>query len=115
MKHAAFFLFVASFLILAVSAQAQPIRVMLLDGEQAGAYHNWQETSPYLLKMLNEAGVFQVDRVTAPPRDGDWSNFKPDWTKYQAIVMNYDAPDGRWPTELMGSFEQFVRNGGGLV
>jgi uncharacterized protein len=113
MKQAAFFLLLGSFLVAA--AQAQPIRVMLLDGEQAGAYHNWQETSPYLLKMLNEAGVFQVERVTAPPKEGDWSNFKPDWSKYQAIVMNYDAPDGRWPTELMGSFERFVNNGGGLV
>ncbi len=116
MRHAAFFLLTASLLISGVCAQAaSPIRVMLLDGEQGGPYHAWQETSPYLLKMLNEAGVFQVDRVTAPPRDGDWSNFKPDWSKYQAIVMNYDAPDGRWPTELMGSFEEYVRNGGGMV
>jgi hypothetical protein len=33
----------------AITATAAPtIRVMLLDGEQAGAYHAWQETTPYL-------------------------------------------------------------------
>ena len=40
-------------------AAAPPIRVMILDGEQAGAYHAWQETTPYLKKMLLDAGMFQ--------------------------------------------------------
>ena len=101
---------------LAVPAPAAaPIRVMLLDGEQAGAYHNWQETSPYLMKMLADAGIFQVDRVTAPPAGGDFSNFKPDWSKYQVVVSNYDAPDARWSAELKASFEDYMKNGGGLV
>jgi type 1 glutamine amidotransferase len=29
--------------------------------------------------------------------------------------MNYDAPDERWPASLKTSFEEYVRNGGGLV
>jgi type 1 glutamine amidotransferase len=96
-------------------AAAPPIRVMLLDGEQAGAYHAWRETTPYLKRMLDDAGIFQVDVVTAPPRDGDFSSFKPDWGKYQVVVSNYDAPDERWPDSLKAGFEQFVRNGGGFV
>ena len=94
---------------------AAPIRVMLLDGEQGGPYHAWQETTPYLKKMLGDAGVFQVDVVTAPPRDGDFSAFKPEWGKYQVVVANYDVPDERWSDGLKASFEQYVRNGGGLV
>ena len=94
---------------------APPIRVMLLDGEQGGPYHAWQETTPYLKRMLNDAGIFQVDVVTAPPRDGDLSTFKPDWNKYQVVVGNYDAPDERWPDSLKASFEQYIRNGGGFV
>src|SRR5665647_525248 len=83
MKKAIDAILVLAFFACAVPARAAtPIRVMLLDGEQAGAYHNWQETSPYLLKMLAEAGIFQVDRITAPPAGGDFANFKPDWTKY---------------------------------
>ena len=94
---------------------AAPIRVMLLDGEQAGPYHAWQETTPYLKKMLGDAGIFQVDVVTAPPRDGDFSKFLPDWSKYQVVVSNYDVPDERWSDSLKASFEQYIRNGGGLV
>ena len=94
---------------------APPIRVMILDGEQAGAYHAWQQTTPYLKRMLDDAGIFQVDVVTAPPKDGDYSTFKPDWSKYQVVVSNYDAPDERWPDTLKTSFEQYIRNGGGLV
>jgi type 1 glutamine amidotransferase len=88
---------------------------MLLDGEQAGAYHAWQETTPYLKRMLEDAGIFQVDVVTAPPRDGDFSNFKPDWINYQVVVSNYDAPDEGWPDNLKASFVEYIRNGGGLV
>jgi len=94
---------------------APPIHVMLLDGEQAGAYHAWQETTPYLKRMLDEVGIFQVDVVTAPPSGGDFSAFRPDWSKYQVVVSNYDAPDDRWPDSLKASFEEYVRNGGGFV
>ena len=103
-------------LVLAIPLAAAPkIRVMLLDGEQAGAYHAWQETTPYLRRMLEDAGIFQVDVVTAPPHDGDFSAFHPDWSRYQVVVFNYDAPDDRWPESLKSSFEQYVRNGGGFV
>jgi type 1 glutamine amidotransferase len=56
-----------------------------------------------------------VDVVTAPPRGGDFSTFKPDWSKYQVIVANYDAPDDRWPESVKASLEQYIHNGGGLV
>jgi len=88
---------------------------MLLDGEQAGAYHAWHETRPYLKRMLEDTGIFQADVVTAPPRNGDFTAFKPDWSKYQVIVSNYDAPDDRWSDTVKISFEQYIRNGGGLV
>ena len=94
---------------------AKPIPVMLLDGEQAGPYHAWQETSPYLKKMLDQAGLFQVDVVTAPPAGGDFSSFKPEFSKYKVVVSNYDVPDERWSDELKAAFEQYMRNGGGLV
>jgi hypothetical protein len=94
---------------------APPIRVMILDGESGGPYHAWQQTTPYLKHMLTDAGIFQVDVVTAPPKDGDFSQFKPDWSKYQVVVWNYDAPDERWSDSLKASFEEYVRNGGGVV
>ena len=94
---------------------ASPIRVMLLDGESAGSYHKWRLTSPVLKKVLDETGLFAVDVVTAPPAGSDVSGFAPDFPRYQVVVMNYDAPDERWPAALKTSFESFVKDGGGLV
>jgi hypothetical protein len=94
---------------------ADPIHVMLLDGESAGTYHKWQITTPVLKKQLDETGLFQVDVVTAPPANGDFSTFKPDFSKYKVVVFNYDAPDDRWSAELKASFEKYVQGGGGFV
>ena len=60
---------------------AAPIRVMLLDGESAGTYHDWQRTTPVLRKMLDETGLFEVAVVTAPQAGGDPGGFKPDFGK----------------------------------
>jgi mono/diheme cytochrome c family protein len=94
---------------------AAPIRVMLLDGESGGPYHQWQLTTRVLKKELDDAGIFQVDVVTAPPADASFSAFRPDFPKYQVVVLNYDAPDERWPAELKTAFERYVSDGGGLV
>jgi hypothetical protein len=94
---------------------ADPIHVMLLDGESAGSYHQWKLITPVLKKQLDETGLFQVDVVTAPPAGGDFSAFNPDFSKYQVVVFNYDAPDDRWPAALKDSFEKYMQNGGGFV
>src|SRR5262245_27442499 len=98
-----------------ISLAAGPVRILILDGEAAGTYHNSQATTPVLKKILDETGLFQVEIATAPPAGADFSAFHPDFTKYQAIVFNYDAPDERWPEQLKSAFEQYMSNGGGLV
>ena len=90
-----------------------PIRVMLLDGESGGPYHKWKTTTPVLKKELEETGLFQVDVVTAPPSGSDFSGFRPEFGKYQVVVSNYDAAE--WPADLKSGFEQYMKNGGGLV
>ena len=90
---------------------------MLLDGESAGPYHDWQRVTPVLEKMLDETGLFAVTVVTAPAshrrsRRASLRRF----ANYRAVVMNYDAPDERWPAALKASFERLHdRDGGGLV
>jgi type 1 glutamine amidotransferase len=109
-------LFIAPLACASAPSPAHPgtmIRVLLLDGESAGPYHNWKLTTPVLKAELEETGLFLVTVVTSPPTDGDFSNFKPKFSDYQVIVSNYDAPD--WPADLRMKFEQFVSNGGGLV
>ena len=108
-------LLVAAFAIASVSPRAAPIRVMLLDGESGDPYHKWQLSTPVLKKQLDETGLFQVDVATAPPAVASVGAFKPDFNKYQVVVLNYDAPDERWPADLKAAFEQYVNHGGGLV
>jgi type 1 glutamine amidotransferase len=103
----------------AIAVQAQrttsPIPVMLLDGESAGRYHDWQLVTPALKKMLDETGLFTVTVVTAPASTGELAGFDPQFARYRAVVMNYDAPQERWPQALKTSFESYMTNGGGLV
>src|SRR5688572_1647459 len=92
-----------------------PITVMLLDGESGGAYHDWKRVTPALKQILDETGLFAVTVVTAPAATGELTTFAPEFDKYQVVVMNYDAPDERWPASLKTTFEQYMLKGGGLV
>ncbi len=89
------------------------IAVAILDGESGGPYHNWKLTTQVLKKELEETGLFDVTVLTAPESGGDFSHFNPDFSRFRAIVMNYDAPD--WPEPLRTAFEHYVSSGGGLV
>src|SRR5215813_3988702 len=110
-KTALALLMCATGLLFAVCAKgAAPIRVMILDGQSGGTYHDWKHITPVLKKELEDAGVFQVDVLTAPQSNGDFTQFNPDFNKYQVIVLNYDGPD--WPTGLKISFENYIQNGG---
>jgi type 1 glutamine amidotransferase len=103
-------------LVTALCRAAGPIPVMLLDGESAGPYHAWKLTTPVLKRELDETGLFQVDVVTAPSSGASsdaQKGFNPEFTRYQAVVFNYDAPD--WPAALKDSFERYMKSGGGLV
>jgi hypothetical protein len=95
------------------AAMAAPIKAMLLDGASAAAYHDWKLTSQVMKRELEEGGLFDVTIVSAPPADGDFSNFHPDFAKYQVVVLNYDSQD--WPAPLKAEFEAYMKKGGGLV
>jgi hypothetical protein len=106
--------FFAALLVLWSSmADAAPIKVMILDGASAAAYHDWKLTTQVMKRELEDAGLFEVTVVSAPPADGDFSGFHPDFVSYQVVVSNYDAQDR--PAPLKAAFETYMRNGGGLV
>ena len=96
---------------------AAPVRVMILDGQSAGTYHDWQHTTPVLKKELDETGLFRVDVVTAPPGNGDFSQFHPDFAVQPILdtwaartddpFPNYDA--GTWGPKA--SDEMLARRG----
>lgn len=110
MKRLAVTILWSTILIVATaSAETRPIRVLLLDGQSAGPYHNWQLTTPVLKKELEDTGRFRVTIATSPQSGGDFSRFKPEFSEYQVIVFNYDAPD--WPADLRSQFEHYIENG----
>jgi len=106
---------VAALAIASLARGAAPARVMILDGESAGPYHRWQVVTPVLKKMLDETHLFDVDVVTAPPAGAPFDAFKPAFAQYRAVVLNYDAPDDRWPSDLKDAFDRYMRDGGGLA
>jgi uncharacterized protein len=108
---------------------ASPVRVLIIDGQNN---HAWQQTTPVLKTILEDTKIFQVTVLTTPPAGGDFSGFKPEFSKYQVVVSNYNnctpetVPAGKysvgcpgggsaWPPEVKASFEQYVRGGGGFV
>jgi uncharacterized protein len=74
MKTLSFFATIAGAMLAftGISLAADPIRVMLLDGESGGPYHKWKLITPLLQKQLEETGLFHVDVVTAPPAGADF-------------------------------------------
>ena len=97
-----------------VAGAATPIRVMLLDGANN---HDWKSTSPVIRKILEEPGIFTTKTVTVD--NADVASFKPDWSQFDVVVLNYntgiggDAPE--WPADTKRSFERYVAGGGGVV
>lgn len=89
---------------------ASPSQALIIDGQNN---HAWQQTTPVLKKLLEETGLFHVDVLTSPPKGGDFSAFKPEFSKYQVIVSNFNGDS--WPAAVKESFEQYMRAGGGLV
>jgi uncharacterized protein len=93
-----------------VVTAAPPLRALIVDGQN---YHNWQQTTPVLKKLLEETGLFSVDVATAPPHGQDMSRFQPDFARYNVTVLNYHGDD--WPAATQRALERYMDQGGGLV
>jgi uncharacterized protein len=117
------------FLTFATLAAAEPMKALLVDGQNV---HNWKQTSPLLKRFLEEAvpgglsqfssdengtvplrKLFVVDVATAPPENHDMSGFHPDFAAHKVVVINYSGDD--WPAATQRSFEKYVADGGGVV
>src|SRR5215469_10210177 len=101
-----FVLFMISAMFLTSFASAATIEVLLLDGQSGGPYHNWKLTTPILKKELEDTGLFKVTVLSAPPSNGDFSAFHPQFGQYQVVVSNLDSP--AWPDNLRAQFEQYI-------
>lgn len=86
------------------------IKVLIVTGQ---SNHNWRVSHVALKQILENSGLFLVDIAISPVSGRIMSNFKPNFSSYQLVVLDYCGD--RWPIETEKSFMNFVDNGGGVV
>ena len=75
--------------------------------------HNWEVSHKVLKLILDNSGMFETDIVLTAPAGGDMSCFKPDFSAYDVVVLDYNGD--RWPVETDKAFMEYVRKGGGGI
>lgn len=91
---------------------AEPIKVAILTGQNN---HGWMMDTPVLKNILDDAKRFDTTILQTPDvNDKDkaakWADFKPDLTKFDVIVLNYNGE--MWPEHLKAAWLQYVTDGG---
>jgi len=86
-----------------------PLKALLVDGQNN--HKAWPATSKLMKAALEATGRFTVEVATVGK--AETNNFKPDWKKYNVVVSNYNG--AMWPAETCKAFEEYMKNGGGLV
>jgi len=95
-----------------VRAEDTPkIKTLMIVG--VSPFHDPVHAGPFLKAAFESTGVFTVDMLTIPPAGPAMAEFKPDFTNYQVVVLNYNGPE--WPEATMKTFEAYMMNGGGLA
>jgi type 1 glutamine amidotransferase len=93
-------------------AEPPPLKALIVDG-QMNQWHAGTSLTPALKAQLEETTLFAVRVATSPAKGEDMSSFRPDFSAYDVVVMNYDGD--HWPEETKSAFVEYVRGGGGLV
>lgn len=91
-------------------ADLSAVNVLLIDGQGT---HNWRETTPVLERTLEETGLFDVTVVTTPAEWEDITNFQPDFSSFDVVLLNYCGK--KWSDPACKALLQFVAQGKGLV
>ncbi|MFA6482764.1 MAG: ThuA domain-containing protein [Bacteroidales bacterium] len=87
-----------------------PNRALIVTGQNN---HNWKGSTPVLKQILENSGLFSADIAQSPAAKEDMSKFKPEFSKYQLVVLDYTGD--AWPEETNKAFETYVSGGGGVV
>jgi len=88
----------------------EKLNVLLIDGQNN---HNWKQTSPILVDILERTGRFTVQRATSPEKGKNLSGFSPEFSKYDVVVSNYNGE--MWSEKTRKEFATYVKSGGGFV
>jgi CubicO group peptidase (beta-lactamase class C family)/type 1 glutamine amidotransferase len=96
---------------------SQPrVRVLILDGF---SNHDWRQTTALLRGILEASGLFTVSVSTAPSTTASpgWEQWRPNFSDYDVLIQTRNDIGGgpSWPREIQMAFENYVRNGGGVL
>lgn len=86
------------------------LKAVIVDGQNN---HDWQACTPVLKDILQNSGIFKVDVATSPPKGKPMDDFKPAFSRYDVVVLNYTGD--AWPKDTQEAFVDYVRSGGGVV
>jgi HEAT repeat protein/type 1 glutamine amidotransferase len=108
----ALFVLLSMLLSPALSAQnaAPPIKALVVTGQN---YHPWKVTSAAFKQILEDTGLFQVDIAVSPPAEASMKGFRPNFSAYRLVVLDYSGE--AWPSSTQKAFTAYVKNGGGVV
>ena len=84
------------------------IKLLLIDGQNN---HDWKRCSPVMIDTLKATGRFSIDRATVAKED--IADFKPDFSKYDVVLSNYNGEP--WLQETQDSFVKYIKKGGNLA
>jgi len=99
--------------IICVSAFSQKdkvIKTLIVTGQNN---HIWTTSNVAIKQILENSGLFTVDVAISPSKDQDMSGFKPNFSAYQLVILDYNGD--RWPQETDNAFIEYVKKGGGVV
>jgi type 1 glutamine amidotransferase len=95
---------------------AANIRVLIVDGY---SNHDWQLTTRLLRGILEPSGICKCSVSTAPPTadSTSWNSWHPKFSNYDVVIQTCNDIQGgpSWPVDIQQTFEEFVRNGGGVL
>ena len=92
---------------------AEKIKVLIADGPQKA--HNHVESTPVLQQILDKADRFEVDHSRSTKESCADGSYKPDFSKYDVVVMNEGFGAADWPEATRKAFEEYMAGGGGMV
>lgn len=118
------------------TTEKEKLKLLIMDGQNN--HSTWPKTTFMMKQYFEDSGLFEVDIArTAFTWNGNASlmkeyplegvktvatktaqtdpNFKPDFSKYDVVVSNFGYGAADWPEETKKAFDQYVRDGGGLV
>src|SRR5579862_3985097 len=98
-------LLLAALAMSAIGVAARPIQVLILSGHD---HHDWRATEPYLHKLLDDAGRFEV-RVEEEPAGITADTL----SNFDVLVLHYNGV--RWPAATENAVLDFIRSGKGAV